>query len=142
MSKNIRFFNEGVDFDLKNNATLSSWITQTAHNEGFTIKSINYIFCNDDYLHKINVDYLDHDTLTDIITFDNSESPGKIESDIFISIDTVASNAHDFNLPFENELHRVIIHGLLHLCGFKDKSPDEASLMRDKENYYLSLLTF
>jgi probable rRNA maturation factor len=142
MSKNIRFFSEEVNFELKNKVALRNWIAEAASNEGYSIKSINYIFCNDDYLHKINVEYLDHDTLTDIITFDNSEDPGRIESDIFISIDTVASNANDLNITFEIELHRVIIHGLLHLCGYKDKSPQDAILMREKENHYLSLQEF
>jgi probable rRNA maturation factor len=142
MSKNIRFFSEEVNFELKNKVALRNWIAKAASNEGYSIKSINYIFCNDDYLHKINVEYLDHDTLTDIITFDNSEDPGRIESDIFISIDTVASNANDLNITFEVELHRVIIHGLLHLCGYKDKSPQDAILMREKENHYLSLQEF
>jgi probable rRNA maturation factor len=142
MSKNIRFFSEEVNFELKNKVALRNWIAKAASNEGYSIKSINYIFCNDDYLHKINVEYLDHDTLTDIITFDNSEDPGRIESDIFISIDTVASNANDLNITFEVELHRVIIHGLLHLCGYKDKAPQDAILMREKENHYLSLQEF
>ena len=102
-------------------------------------KTINYIFCSDDYLLKINKEYLNHDTLTDIITFDNSEEEGKIEADIFISIDRIKENALSLKKDFDQELHRVIIHGLLHLLGYNDKTDDDKAEMRKKEDACLSL---
>lgn len=100
----------------------------------------NFIFCSDAYLIQINREYLSHDTLTDIITFDNSDSPGLIETDIFISVERVKENASLLNIRHEKELHRVMIHGILHLLGFKDKTPQEKEIMRDKENEALSYL--
>ena len=99
---------------------------------------INYIFCSDNYLHQINFQYLDHDTFTDIITFDQSDKD-QIEGDIFISIDRVHENANERNISFVNELHRVMIHGILHLLGYNDKTPKEKQLMREKEDECLSL---
>lgn len=100
---------------------------------------INYIFCSDNYLLEINKDYLNHKTLTDIITFDNSDGT-LIESDIFISIERVRENAIKFDTTFQLELYRVLIHGILHLCGYKDKNEEEKNLMREKENKYINLL--
>lgn len=132
-------FNYETDFKLNNETLISNWIANTIASEGYKLDAINYVFCNDDYLHKLNVEFLKHDTLTDIISFDYSI--GKIiQGDIFISIDRVVDNAKDFNVSFEEELHRVIIHGVLHYCGYKDKSEKEANEMRTKENYYLSVL--
>ena len=132
-------FNYETDFTLNNEQTTSEWITACIENESFEAGEINYIFCDDDYLHKINVEFLEHDTLTDIISFDYSM--GKLVSgDIFISINRVKDNAKDFKVTFEEELHRVIIHGILHYLGYKDKSDEEKQLMRDKENSCLKSL--
>ncbi|MCB0460671.1 MAG: rRNA maturation RNase YbeY, partial [Flavobacteriaceae bacterium] len=102
---------------------------------------ISYIFCDDDYLLDINVKYLKHNTLTDIISFDYTDD-GLISGDVFVSIDRVKENAEKFNVSFQDELHRVMIHGILHFCGYKDKTKEEEQLMRSKEDYYLSLRTF
>ena len=126
-------FDYETDFKLSNETIFSKWISDVITSESYVLGEINYIFCDDDYLHKINVEYLDHDTLTDIITFDNSIG-SIIHSDIVISIERILDNAKDFNIPFDEELKRVVIHGILHLCGYKDKSDSEAALMRLKEN--------
>jgi probable rRNA maturation factor len=133
----IEFHSEN-DFELKNQNQISDWMNSTAQEEGKYIGALNYIFCDDEYLHKINVEFLNHDTYTDIITFDYCVGD-EIISDIYVSTERVNENAKEFSESFEEELHRVLIHGLLHLCGYKDKSKEEESLMRDKENYYLSL---
>src|ERR1700744_1821149 len=109
----ISFFEEDISFKLKNKAHVRSWITDTIRNEGFKLQDLNYIFCSDEYLLQINRQYLDHDTYTDIITFDNSAVNGFIEGDIFISIDRIRENARKFQTGETNELHRVIIHGAL-----------------------------
>jgi len=139
-NKQIIFFSEGVSFQLRNKKKLRDWITATVFNEKKEPGNINYVFCDDEYLYKLNVQYLNHDTFTDIITFDNSESNKEITGDIFISIDRVKDNSKKYKVPFYNELYRVIIHGVLHLIGYKDKTSQEAELMRKKEDYYLSLL--
>src|SRR5690606_13634049 len=105
--------------------------------EDFNEGEINYIFCDDDYLHRLNVEFLDHDTLTDILSFDYTL--GKlINGDIYISIERVIDNANDFKVDFESELHRVMVHGILHYCGYKDKNKEDETMMRTKENYYIS----
>lgn len=132
-------FNYETDFKLDSEEQISTWISSAISSEEYKLEAINYVFCNDEYLHKLNVEFLNHDTLTDIISFDYSV--GKIiQGDIFISVDRVADNAKDFGASFEEELHRVIIHGVLHYCGYKDKTDDEAKLMRQKENHYLKQL--
>ena len=132
-------FNYETEFSLDSEEQLSNWIIDTISSESHKLEEINYIFCDDKYLHKLNVEFLNHDTLTDIISFDYSV--GKIiQGDIFISIERVAENAKDFGVSFEEELHRVIIHGVLHYCGYKDKSEDDAQIMRSKENHYLKQL--
>ncbi|NVJ87508.1 MAG: rRNA maturation RNase YbeY [Algoriphagus sp.] len=135
----IHFFTEDIRFQLPNKLTRKRWLKEIASGEGFKIIELNYIFCSDEYLHQINVDYLNHDTLTDIITFDNSDEKGKIEGDIFISIDRVFDNAKTHHSSNEDELSRVISHGLLHLMGYKDKKKEDASLMRSKENLAIDL---
>ena len=122
-----------TDFILFNEKLFSDWITNVITSESYVLGEINYTFCNDEFLHNINVEYLNHDTLTDIITFDNSVG-FTLYSDIVISIERVIDNANDFNVSFEEELKRVIIHGILHLCGYKDKSHNDSILMRNKEN--------
>ena len=103
------------------------------------IGDITFVFCDDNYLHKINLEFLDHDTYTDIITFDYSVGK-EIISEIYVSTDRVEENAKKYKQTFENEIHRVMIHGVLHLCGYNDKLAEEREIMRDKENHYLSLL--
>lgn len=117
---------------------VKKWLQSIVQNEGYQIENISYIFCTDEYLLDINIRHLDHHTLTDIITFDLSGLPTKsIEAEIYISYERVVENAQDFKVPVENELSRVMAHGLLHLCGYKDKSPQEEELMRKKENEYI-----
>ena len=137
---NINFFSEDIDFTLKTEDQIITWLQRIAEAENSSIEEISYIFCTDDYLLKINQEYLDHDYYTDIITFDNRDNPkDPIESDIFISIDRVTENASDQNVSFELELKRVLAHGLLHLIGYNDKTEEEQQLMREKEEAYLSL---
>jgi len=131
-------FNYESDFILSKEEIFSNWIQEVITSESYVLGEVNYIFCNDEYLHKINLEFLKHDTLTDIITFDNTV--GKtIYSDIFISVERVEDNAKDFKVNFEEELKRVIIHGVLHLCGYKDKSDIDAALMRSKENEKINM---
>ena len=125
-------FNYETDFELENEAQYEDWISRIIESEGFDEGEINYIFCDDEYLHKINVEYLDHDTLTDIISFDYTVG-NLIQGDIFVSVERVQDNAKDFNVSFEEELKRVLSHGVLHYCGYKDKSPEDEALMRFKE---------
>lgn len=132
-------FNYETDFSLLDEERIARWIIETINSEGYKLEEINYIFCDDEYLHKLNVEFLNHDTLTDIISFDYTV--GKIiQGDIFISIERVSDNANDFEVTFDNELHRVMIHGVLHYCGYKDKNDDDEKRMRLKENHYLNLL--
>lgn len=132
-------FNYEIDFQLESENKTANWIQNCIEKEGFELGEINYIFCDDEYLHKINVEFLQHDTLTDIISFDYTL--GKlVGGDIFISIDRVKENAKEFNTSFENELHRVIIHGILHYMNYKDKTEEEKQLMREKENTCLNIL--
>ena len=125
-------FNYETDFELENEAQYEDWISRIIESEGFDEGEINYIFCDDDYLHKINVEYLDHDTLTDIISFDYSVG-NVLQGDIFVSVERVQDNAKDFNVSFEEELKRVLSHGVLHYCGYKDKSLEDEAMMRSKE---------
>jgi len=138
----ITFFSEEIDFQFNSSNTIKEWIEHTVEQENQTIETINYIFCSDEYLHKINVEYLSHDYYTDIITFDNSEEEGLIEGDIFISVERVEENARHNSVLFIEELKRVIIHGVLHLIGYNDKTDSEQEVMTQKENAYLSLPQF
>jgi rRNA maturation RNase YbeY len=126
-------FNYETDFTLDNESIYEDWISRIVDSEGFELGEINYIFCDDEYLHKINVEYLNHDTLTDIISFDYSVG-NILQGDIFISVERVADNAKDFKVAFDNELKRVLSHGVLHYCGYKDKSPADVAIMRKKED--------
>ena len=126
-------FNYETDFELSNESDYTSWIQNIIASENKEEGDINYIFCDDEYLHKINVEYLNHDTLTDIISFDYGEG-NFLHGDIFISVERVAENAKEFNVSFENELKRVMAHGVLHYCGYKDKSEQDELLMRQKED--------
>lgn len=131
-------FNYEIDFELKNSGEVKSWISKVILEENCNEGDINYIFCSDEYLHKINVKFLNHDTLTDIISFDYSLGK-ELHGDIYISVDRVTENASDYGTNFIDELDRVIIHGILHYCGYKDKTNDDELLMRSKEDYYLSI---
>jgi len=133
------FYNYETDFNISDEEKTSLWIQACVENEAHELGEINYVFCDDDYLHKINVEFLQHDTFTDIISFDYTM--GKlISGDIFISVPRVQENAKEFDVSFEEELHRVIIHGVLHYMGYKDKTDEEKQLMRDKENNCLKSL--
>jgi probable rRNA maturation factor len=134
----INFFQEDITFKLPNKLKIKQWIKHIAAEEGYQITDLNYIFCSDEYLYQINLSYLNHATYTDIITFDNSEEEKKLEGDIFISIERVRENATIQKLTFENEILRVLAHGLFHLCGFKDKSKEEEKVMRQKEDESIS----
>jgi probable rRNA maturation factor len=138
----IGFFEEDISYKLKNKRLVKQWITNIIHAEGFRLKELTYIFCSDNYLLKINREYLDHDYFTDIITFDNSDAEKIIVGDIFISIDRIRENAAVFNVTETHELHRVIIHGVLHLLGYMDKSAADKKKMTQKEDYYLSERSF
>jgi probable rRNA maturation factor len=135
----IRFFTEDVKFKLPHPRKTSRWIKEAILKERKTLGNLNFIFCSDNYLREINIQYLNHTTFTDIVTFDTSEVKGSIDGDIFISIDRVEENAFKFQVEPDHELHRVIIHGVLHLIGYSDKSPDKKLVMRKKEDTYLSL---
>ena len=134
-------FNYETDFTIDNEDILSNWIHNCILSEGFEVGEINYIFCDDAYLLKLNIEFLQHDTLTDIISFDNTM--GKlISGDIFISVERVAENAKIFDVSFDDELHRVMIHGVLHYLGYKDKTDNEKKAMRNKENQSLLNLIY
>ena len=139
----IEFIVEDVaDFFLHDAEDLVAWIERIAVVHEYRIAQLTYIFCSDEYLHKLNVEYLDHDTLTDIITFDNADDADVLEGDIFISVERVQENAKDLAISFRDELHRVMIHGVLHLLGYHDKDLLSQTAMRRKEDYCLSLRTF
>ena len=136
----IHFFYEDVKFTVPNKTRLRNWIELIIKNEkGKKIKNINFIFCSDEFLLEFNKIYLHHHTLTDVITFDYSDDEQYLESDIYISIHRIKENSQDLKIPFINELHRVMIHGVLHLLGYRDKSEDELQIMREKENECLTL---
>jgi len=135
----IHFFNEDISYRLRDKKRIRNWVINSIDNEGYKLESINFIFTSDSYLHKINVDYLSHDTYTDIITFEYNESGLPILSDIYISIDRCRENAKNLNITLTTEIHRIIIHGVLHLLGYKDKNKKDKELMTSKEDYYLSL---
>lgn len=154
----ISFFTEDTTYKLKEKSRIRQWLKKAAKNEGAEISELNYIFCSDNYLLELNKKYLDHDTLTDIITFDASvrnpqsivdskkqkppttdHRPLTVSGDIFISIDRVRENAKTFKVKHEQELHRVVVHGLLHLLGYKDKTKQDKLLMTSKEDHYLNL---
>jgi rRNA maturation RNase YbeY len=137
----IEFAAEDVEFELRNEAESRAWLRTLIERMGFVPRSLNFVFCSDGYLHQLNVQYLGHDTLTDIITFPYADLPN-VEGDIFISIDRVRDNARKFNASFEQELHRVMAHGVLHLCGLADKTPAEKRTMREKEEEALKMAGF
>ena len=135
----VNFFSEEIKFDLPQKLKRKAWLKKISQSENFKLGELNYIFCSDEYLYQINVDYLNHHTYTDIITFDNSEEEETIEGDIFISIDRVKENATNHQENEESELSRVLSHGIFHLMGYKDKSKEQAELMRSKEAFAIKL---
>ena len=141
--KDIQFFSEDIDFTLKEKQKVREWIGATIKAEGFRrVGELSFVLCSDAYLLEINKQYLDHDTFTDIVTFDSSEDEGVIAGDIFISVERTMENAKKFNVSERDELHRVIIHGILHLCGYYDKKKEDKTLMTEKEDYYLAKREF
>ena len=131
-------FNYETDFTLDNEEAIAAWLTNVITSENKKEGEINYIFCDDEYLHKINLEYLNHDTLTDIISFDYTMG-NELSGDIFVSIERVKDNAKDFNVAFDEELKRVLVHGVLHYCGYKDKGEAEELMMRSKEDEKIAL---
>ena len=134
----INFNVETEGFKVLDIRKKKSWLKDLVNEQGFTLGELNYIFLNDEGLLKINVEYLNHDTYTDIITFDNSEDESMIEGDIFVSVERIAENAKKFKVNFETELTRVMAHGVLHLCGYLDKKPADVKLMREMEDKYVA----
>ena len=135
----ILFFEEDIEFSLKEKNKTKKWLKEIANLEGQKVGELNYIFCSDEYLYEINVEYLDHKTYTDIITFDNSEKEKIIEGDIFVSIERIRDNALKENVTFEKELKRVMSHGILHLMGYKDKKKEDIKKIREMENKAIAL---
>jgi probable rRNA maturation factor len=131
-------FNYESEFSLDNEEAIAAWMSGVIESENKKEGEINYIFCDDEYLHKINLEYLNHDNLTDIISFDYTMG-NEISGDIFISVERVQDNASDFKVSFEAELKRVMVHGVLHYCGYKDKGEDDELVMRSKEDDKLAL---
>jgi probable rRNA maturation factor len=132
----IQFYVEDVEYPLTDEDAVASWLMDSAENEGQDIHEISFIFCSDEYLLEVNQEYLDHDYYTDVITFQLTE--GALHGDIFISTDRVADNATTLKVSFEQELRRVMVHGLLHLAGYGDKTPEDETAMRAKEDFYLA----
>ncbi|BDS13729.1 rRNA maturation RNase YbeY [Aureispira anguillae] len=134
----LTFYSEDIDFELAEVEKIKNWLKGVIKNENWTLGGLTYIFCSDAYLHKMNVEHLDHDTYTDVITFQYSEEV--VEGDVFISVERTNENATTFGVSAAHELYRVMVHGLLHLMGYKDKSPADKTLMTAKENQYLQVL--
>ncbi|MBR4774813.1 MAG: rRNA maturation RNase YbeY [Bacteroidales bacterium] len=133
----VSYFNEDIAFPFKEKRLTSRWLKFVAESEAKRLGDISVIFCSDNYILDINIKYLQHDYYTDIITFDYCEG-NRLSGDLFISIDSVRENASFYGAEFADELNRVIVHGLLHLIGYDDHSPEDIAVMREKENYYLS----
>ena len=135
----INFYNEDINYRIRNKKLLSNWLTKSIELEDKQIEEISFIFTSDSFLLNLNTEYLSHDTFTDIITFQYNEEGAKLHSDIFISIERVKDNAKEYKQTMLNELHRMLIHGVLHLLGYKDKNKKAKQIMTRKEDYYLSL---
>ena len=138
----IVFFEEDINYKLKHKVLIRQWLSDAIAAEGFKLSALSYIFCSDPYLLSMNRQFLDHDTFTDIISFDNSELDSVLSGDIFISLDRIRENAIKYNVTDSDELHRVMIHGALHLLGYGDKSIAEKQQMTEKENFYLAKRNF
>ena len=136
----VNFFTEDLTYTLKHKTKIRNWLLNAIIAEGYVLDELNFILCSDEYLLVMNKQYLDHDTYTDVITFDNAEEAKTITGDIFISVERTQENARSFKSNTFNELCRVMIHGTLHLLGYKDKSKADKNMMTKKEDHYLALL--
>lgn len=134
----VRYFCEDIKFEFKNKQLNNRWLKMVAGSEVKNLGDVSIIFCSDNYILDVNMRYLQHDYFTDIITFDYCEG-NVLSGDLFISIDTVRENAAEYGAEFDEELHRVIVHGLLHLIGYDDRTPEEEKEIHRKEDYYLSI---
>lgn len=140
-AEGVEFHSASIEFSPQNKDPLGAWIGDAVNRENLKPVSLVFVFCTDDYLLSINQDYLGHTDYTDVITFDYTEGDGLV-GEIYISVDRVRENAEIFGQRFADELHRVMIHGILHLCGYGDSTADQKRQMTEKEDYYLSLRTF
>lgn len=138
----ISFFTADITYSLKSRTNIRHWLLKVASSEKKRISSLNIIFCSDDYLYKMNRQFLKHNTFTDIITFDNSVDLKHISGELYISLDRIRDNAATLGVTIKDELHRVIVHGLLHLCGYTDKTPSDRKKMSLKEDFYLQRRQF
>ncbi|HSN07663.1 MAG TPA: rRNA maturation RNase YbeY [Hanamia sp.] len=136
----ITLNNHNIQFSLKDKLFIKSFLARVFAEERVVFKSVSYVFCTDEFLLKLNQEYLNHDTLTDILTFTLSNSSLPVVSEIYISVERVKENAEKIKVPFITELYRVMIHGILHLCGYTDQTKSEKAIMRKKEDHYLSLI--
>ena len=132
-------FNYEIDFELSNADKISKWLSSVISSEKFREGDINYIFCDDEYLLELNMEFLNHETLTDIISFDYTVGK-ELHGDIFVSVERVKENAKEFEVSFNEELNRVLVHGILHYCGYKDKVDEDTRVMREREDHYLGEL--
>lgn len=137
----VSFHSEQINFSISNESDVANWLREVSASEGKHLTDVTYIFCSDDYLLEMNRQYLSHDYFTDVITFDYSEADD-VSGDVFISVDRVSDNAHQVGVSDTDELHRVMVHGLLHLLGYKDKDGLDKVQMTAKEDFYLSLRSF
>jgi probable rRNA maturation factor len=137
VNSRIQFFSENINFIFKNKIQTRNWLAKIIEEENKGLLNINYIFCLDEFLLELNKKYLNHSTLTDILTFPDDSVNGKISGDIYISIERIRENSEKYAQSFDKELHRVMVHGVLHLLGYKDKTKKEKETMTLKEDYYL-----
>lgn len=138
----VRYYNDQTNFRLRDKRKIASWLKAVAQEEGYALGDVTYIFCSSEVHRKMNIDFIGHDYFTDVITFDYSDLKGEgiVSGDIFIDVDTVKDNARIYGATFISEMHRIIVHGVLHLCGQKDKTPRAEKQMHRKEDKYLALL--
>ena len=139
----VRYYNDQTNFRLRDKRKIASWLKAVAQEEGYALGDVTYIFCSSEVHRKMNIDFIGHDYFTDVITFDYSDLKGEgiVSGDIFIDVDTVKDNARIYGATFTSEMHRIIVHGVLHLCGQKDKTPRAEKQMHRKEDKYLTLLS-
>lgn len=139
----VRYYNDQTNFRLRDKRKIASWLKAVAQEEGYALGDVTYIFCSSEVHRKMNIDFIGHDYFTDVITFDYSDLKGEgiVSGDIFIDVDTVKDNARIYGATFTSEMHRIIVHGVLHLCGQKDKTTRAEKQMHRKEDKYLKLLS-
>lgn len=139
----VRYYNDQTNFRLRDKRKIASWLKAVAQEEGYALGDVTYIFCSSEVHRKMNIDFIGHDYFTDVITFDYSDLKGEgiVSGDIFIDVDTVKDNARIYGATFTSEMHRIIVHGVLHLCGQKDKTERAEKQMHRKEDKYLKLLS-